>query len=185
MHDQLAELHARVPGRLPGKAWFDEPSWVRHRWFNDRAREQIASAKERAGHTQGRPRPGKVVAGLNFGFWRFLASVRYEQSFWVPALDKAFVAPGLHAGDRREAVEQRLVLLHKLRNRISHCEPIIHPIRHTFRQKPEVTRTPAQLYADAVELVSFISPEAARWLEHETRSLQRLLHNRPGPYPAL
>ena len=180
MHNQMTNLHAQVPGRPPHKAWFDEPKWSKHHWFNKGAQEQITDATKRAGHTPAHPNPGKVIAALNFGFWRYLARERYEQSFWIPALDSAFTAPGAHPPARRRVVEQRLAFLHTLRNRISHCEPIIYPIRHTPRRQPAVSKTLDQLYTDAIELVSFISPTAADWLEHETRHLPQLLHNRPG-----
>ncbi len=179
MHRRLTAHHAQVSGRPPGKAWFDEPSWVRHHWFNKADRVKIRSAIGRAGHTSYRPDPGKVIAALNFGFWRYLASARYEQSLWVPALDNAFTAPGRDFGDRRRAVEHRLAYLHLLRNRISHCEPIIGPLRCTLRGMPEVAKTLEQIYSEATELVSFISPAAAAWLEHETRNLPRLLDDRP------
>ena len=38
---------------LPVKPWFDEPSWVRHHWFNKADRAKIRSAIGRAGHTWG------------------------------------------------------------------------------------------------------------------------------------
>lgn len=167
MHHQMTNLHAQVPGRPHHKAWFDEPKWSKHHWFNKGAQEQITKATKRAGHTPAHPNPGKVIAALNFGFWRYLARERYEQSFWIPALDSAFAAPGAHPAARRRAVEQRLAFLHTLRNR------------------PAVSNTLDQLYTDAIELVSFVSPTAADWLEHETRHLPQLLHNRPGiPSPA-
>ena len=177
MHSQLTVLHSQAHGRPANKAWFDEPSWAKHHWFHHHAQIQIAKAAKRAGHTPNNPRPGKVIAALSFGFWRYLASARYEQSFWVPALDNAFAAPGPRHKDRRQAVEQRLVFLHILRNRISHCEPIIHPIQHTSPRRP--AKTLDELYADAIQLVSFISPVAAQWLEHEPRHLTRLLQARP------
>ena len=94
MHEQLTALHAQVPNRPAHKAWFDEPDWARHHWFDTHAGEEIAKATKRAGHGPSNPRPGKVVAALNFGFWRYLTGPRYEQSFWTPALDHAFNAPG-------------------------------------------------------------------------------------------
>ncbi len=162
IHDQMVALHAQVPGRPANKSWFDEPVWAKHHWFDDHAKKQIAKAILRAGHRPNNPNPGKVIAALNFGFWRYLVSVRYEQSFWVPALDAAFNAPGTSPPDRRLVVEYRLVFLHLLRNRISHCEPIILPIRYTHRGQPATTKTLTHLYSDAIELVSFISPTAAR-----------------------
>lgn len=176
MHNQLTILHSQAPCRPENKAWFDEPSWVKHHWFHDHARTQIAKAAKRARHSPTNPRPGKVIASLNFGFWRYLSSARYEQSFWVPALDDAFAAPGDHHHLRRRAVEQRLVCLHLLRNRISHCEPIIHPIKHTSPGHP--AKTLDELYTDAIQLASFISPLAAQWLEQESCHLNRLLQDR-------
>ena len=129
MHNQLTALHAQAPMRPAYKAWFDEPDWAKHHWFDTHAKKAITKAAERAGHRPNNPRPGKVIAALNFGFWRYLTSPRYEQGFWTPALDHAFNAPGATPQDRRRTVEKQLVFLHKLRNRISHCEPIIHPIR--------------------------------------------------------
>ncbi len=176
MHDQLTALHIQAPGRPAHKAWFDEPSWAKHHWFDIHAKKAITNAVRRAGHTPTTPRPGKVIAALNFVFWRYLTSPRYEQSFWVAALDHAFDAPGATPPDRRLAVEHRLILLHILRNRISHCEPIIHPIRYT----PRASKTLDQLYSAAIELVSYVSPIAVPWLEHQTRTLPQLLNNRPA-----
>ena len=118
IHDQMVSLHAQVPGRSANKSWFDEPPWAKHHWFDQHAKKQIAKAILRAGHRPNNPKPGKVIAALNFGFWRYLVSIRYEQSFWVPALDTAFNVPGTSPLARRLAVEYRLVFLHLLRNRI-------------------------------------------------------------------
>lgn len=180
MHQQLTALHAQVPNRPAHKAWFDEPNWVRHHWFDTHAGEEIAKATKRAGYGPNNPRPGKVVAALNLGFWRYLTSPRYEQSFWTPALDHAFNAPGTTPQDRRRTVEQQLAFLHTLRNRISHCEPIIHPIRYQTRRQPGTSKTLNQLYTTAIEHVSYISPTAAQWLQHQTRALPQLLQRRPS-----
>ena len=50
MHEQLTALHAQVPNRPAHKAWFDEPDWARHHWFDTHAGEEIAKATKRAGH---------------------------------------------------------------------------------------------------------------------------------------
>ena len=175
MHHQLTALHVQAPGRPAHKAWFDEPNWAKHHWFDTHAKRTIAKAARRAKHTPNNPRPGKVIAALNFGFWRYLTSPRYEQSFWVPALDHAFDAPGATSPDRRQAIERLLILLHTLRNRISHCEPIIHPIRYSL----QASKTLDEIYAAAIEPVSYVSQTAAPWLECQTRTLPQLLHDRP------
>ena len=179
MHNQLTALHAQAPRRPAHKAWFDEPAWAKHHWFDTHAKKSIAKATKRAGHRPDNPRPGKVIAALGFGFWRYLTAPRYEQSFWTPALDHAFNTPGATPHDRRQTVEQQLALLHQLRNRISHCEPIIHPIQSRTRGHPATSKTLEQIYITAIEHVSYISPTAAQWLQHQTRTLPQLLHNRP------
>jgi hypothetical protein len=91
-----------------------------------RALEDIATARSRA-RRKGHPEVhGKVIAELNFGFWRFLCSRLYLTSLWVPTLVAAFPHHP-RAGDAREIrrdVEDRMQRLHFLRNRIAHHEPI-------------------------------------------------------------
>jgi len=74
--------------------------------------------------------PGKVVAELSFGFWRFLLARRYTASLW-PALRPGF--PYLPSADRRE-LEAPVTRLHQLRNRVAHHEPLIaEPCRFATR----------------------------------------------------
>jgi hypothetical protein len=179
MHDSLTAHYATILGRVPGATWFDSPSWVRHHWFNRPAQDTINKAVAKAGHSPTQPRPGKVVAEIGFGFWRYLASDRYEQSLWVPALDGAFAAPGQRVRDRRRAVEDRLGPLHLLRNRIAHCEPIFGSITYKRRRTAPLSRDLAALHADALELVGWISPDAEAWLTTGLRYLPALLAQRP------
>lgn len=74
LHHQLEAVHATIAGRSPGAAWFDEPSWVAHHWFHEQAAAARDKAVGTAGHNPARPRPGKVVAELPFGFWRYLVT---------------------------------------------------------------------------------------------------------------
>lgn len=179
MHDSLTAHHATITGRPSGASWFDSPSWVMHHWFNRPAQDTINGAVVRAGHSPAQPRPGKVVAEMSFGFWRYLASDRYEQSFWVPALDAAFAVPGQRVRDRRCAVEDHLGPLHLLRNRIAHCEPIFGSITYKRRRAAPLSRDLVGLHADALELVRWISPEAETWLIAGLRHLPALLAQRP------
>ncbi|MEV7772224.1 hypothetical protein [Kitasatospora sp. NPDC086791] len=63
-----------------------------------------------------------VVAELSFGFWVKLLSKRYDRTFWVPALHRAFP----HGSGRRDALHRQFTTMMLLRNRISHHEPIHH-----------------------------------------------------------
>lgn len=85
---------------------------------NVRTRESLQRAVDSAGGPAAAP--GKVVAELMFGFWRFLSSTAHEKTLWVPALHHAF-APGT---DRRD-VDRPIGRLHGLRNRVAHHEPLL------------------------------------------------------------
>jgi hypothetical protein len=90
---------------------------------------------------------GKVIAELNFGFWRYLTAQRYHASLWVPALHDAF--PGGHEDlrRRRREVEQHLANLMLVRNRAAHHEPI-----HRRNLDRDLDT--------AVELARWVHPEA-------------------------
>jgi hypothetical protein len=84
---------------------------------NRSPREQIERAVREAG--PGAP-PGKVVAELMFGFWRYLSTAAHHHPLWIPYLHTAFVA-----GTSRRQVDRPVGRLHLLRNRIAHHEPLL------------------------------------------------------------
>lgn len=86
---------------------------------NKRRREDLAQAIEKAGGLTAPP--GKVIAELMFGFWRYLTSRAHEKSLWIPYLHRAFP----RGTDRQRDVDQRVVRLHELRNRVVHHEPLL------------------------------------------------------------
>jgi hypothetical protein len=148
LHEQLTLWHARRG--WPGH-WYDDPSGIlaprRHDGIFD-ARQRVA----RAGRTE---TPGRVVAELMFGFWRFLLDKQYQPTLWAQALRHAF--PNL-APQRRSEVGQRVEAAWRLRNRIAHHEPI-----HT--------QPLAQLHDDVMlRLVAYIDRDVAGWLEHLSRA---------------
>jgi len=86
--------------------------------INAKPRNLVAKAI----HDAGGPRAtaGKVVAELNFGFWRYLSSSAHEKTLWVPLLHGAFPA-----GANRAYIDARVGRLHQLRNRVAHHEPLL------------------------------------------------------------
>lgn len=103
-------------GTLTGQ-WYDDPFHV----LSDPARADIVAARRRV-RKRGRPEtPGRVVAELNFGFWKFLLAKRYEATLWTGHLRLAF--PRLQP-QRRAVVYRALDELHMLRNRVAHHEAI-------------------------------------------------------------
>ncbi|MEQ3552852.1 hypothetical protein WIS52_20485 [Pseudonocardia nematodicida] len=90
---------------------------------NDKPRAQIEQAIRSARRdTKGRAPtpPGKVIAELRFGFWRYLTIARRTDALRIPYLRTAF-RPGT---DRRD-VDHPVGRLHLLRNRVAHNEPLI------------------------------------------------------------
>ncbi|HUH68460.1 MAG TPA: hypothetical protein VLZ05_06005 [Mycobacterium sp.] len=84
---------------------------------NRAPREQIERAVRAAG--PGAP-PGKVIAELTFGFWRYLSITAHHHPLWIPYLHNAFAT-----GTSRPAVDGPIGRLHQLRNRIAHHEPLL------------------------------------------------------------
>jgi hypothetical protein len=154
MHNELTAHHQRRGD--PGE-WFDDPQRVFHlRTVND-----VRTAKRRAG--PGAP-PGKVVAELSFGFWRYLLANRYSTTLW-PAIRHAF--PNLpRRGNTRRIVEGHVDDLHLLRNRIAHHEPLINVPLHARLQSLEYV-------LDGIDL------QIRVWALDDGGRLSALLQSRP------
>lgn len=85
---------------------------------NRRSRELVEAAIANAGGKGAAP--GKVVAELSFGFWRYLSSSAHEKTLWVTALYQAFPPK-----TDRSTVDGAIGRLHELRNRIAHHEHLL------------------------------------------------------------
>jgi hypothetical protein len=86
--------------------------------INRKPREILDAAVLAAGGSSASP--GKVIANLSFGFWRYLSSKAHEKTLWVPYLHTAFTAK-----TNRVDVDARIGRLHGLRNRVAHHEPLL------------------------------------------------------------
>lgn len=155
LHDQLSAWH--TTGGHRGH-WYDDPSGV----LDTRRHADIAAARDRIRRGHGAETPGKLVAELNFGFWRFLLDRRYQTLLWAPALRRAF--PHLHP-QRRELVYSPVYELNRLRNRIAHHEPI-HDRNLTDR------------HDDLLRITGFIDPATQAWLAARSR-VPAVLQSRP------
>lgn len=136
--------------------------WMEIIPVDNRGKEDISKARSRTPRDQSH---GKVLAELNFGFWRFLVAPRYLHSIWMPILSDSFPNLGGHAGARREQVEQKIQRVWFLRNRIGHHEPIF---------SRNVTRDVQSLN----ELLDWISPDVSLWALSQRR-IEQILEIRP------
>jgi hypothetical protein len=116
MHDQLTTWHA---GRSRDGQWYDDPTGV----LDSRRHDDIREARSRIRREGKTETPGKVVAELMFGFWRFLLDRHYQNTLWAQALRHAF--PHL-VPQRRVLVYHPVYDIARLRNRIAHHEPVHH-----------------------------------------------------------
>lgn len=149
-------LTVRHAGRGRAGQWYDDPAAE----LDSYARKDVATAIRRA-RAGAVPPPGKVVAELNFGFWRFLLAKRYTALLW-PALRPAF--PSLGGSDRR-LLERPVGRVYKLRNRVAHHEPLI-------------AENLAARYADTLTIVGAVDPALRDWVDGDSR-VPALLARRP------
>jgi hypothetical protein len=154
-------VHAQLAPHSPSGAWYDDPYYP----FNAKAVSEIARAKSRAGAGgSGAPRPGKVVAELTFGFWRYLLTHTYQSTVW-PRLQGGLVGVPRHERNRKH-LEKTVARIHALRNRVAHHEPVFH-------------RNIAQDFADLAELARHIDEQAPQWLWEGSR-IHTLMVQRPS-----
>jgi hypothetical protein len=155
MHDQLTEWSVREYGE---SCWYLNPGGILTR----RRILDIAAARTRIAHSDP-PKtetPGRVVAELRFGFWRYLLASSYERTLWRTCLRKGFPGQG-----SRGPLHHKLTGLHNCRNRIAHHEAI-------YRQPL------LQLHKDLLTIIEWIDPMLRQWVEQRS-TVQATLAQRP------
>jgi hypothetical protein len=159
LHCELEAWSARTFGE---PCWYLNPrsSALPNGFLSAEAIGDIAKARARAVRN-GRPEtPGRVVAELNLGFWRFLLARRYDRGLWHPCLHKAFPR------QRRAAVFDAVGSLHEARNRMAHHEPMFN--------RPLVS-----LYQTSLQVADWICPTSRRWVEQGSRVITVLTARPP------
>lgn len=91
-------------------------------WANDLLEKAVDKATTSTSKKGKSLTEGDVIANLSFGFWGELLAKRYESSIWKKRLSVAF--PNLKSRQIQD-VYQSVHKIIRLRNRISHHEPII------------------------------------------------------------
>ncbi|KLL12992.1 hypothetical protein [Protofrankia coriariae] len=155
LHDQLMAWHLHRHG---ASEWWDDPAGI----LEARGHQDVVDAGFRIRRDGRIITPGRVVAELTFGFWRYLLSRRYETSLWTPTLRHAF--PGLRPA-RRATVYDPVNRLVRLRNRIAHHEPI-----HN--------RPLERMHADLLRVAGYLDSDVRAWIQERSR-VPRLLLSRP------
>lgn len=148
-------LHRELAKKFGTANWYDTFGLERQ------GREKVQKAKESVYAVHRKVAAPHVVAELSFGFWQSLLSKRYYQSLWVPALHKAFP----NAKRKPTDIQTTLNHLRILRNRIAHHEPIF--MRHLSND-----------YQSILQALTWICPETAKWVEHQSK-VDEILMNKP------
>lgn len=152
MHDQLTGWSTKQHAQA---RWYLDPGQL----LTSRARDDITDARTRATRRGRAETPGRVVAELTLGFWRYLLAAQYDRTLWRTALYQAF--PGIS----RRRVLDIMISLHELRNRVAHHEPV-----HD--------RPLADLYTTALDLAGWVCPDTRSWIAANSR-VPAVLSTRP------
>lgn len=131
---------------------YQEPRWYLSPGgsFFQQELDDIAKARRRATRDGRAETPGRVVAELNLGFWKFLLARRYDRGLWHPCLHRAF-----HR-QPRAAVFAAVDQMHSARNRMAHHEPMFN-------------RPVAALRDTALLVAGWICPVTREWIEEDCR----------------
>jgi hypothetical protein len=111
LHNSLTALY--------GATWYDNPGLLR-----PRQRDEVSSSKDKLTSASKPHSPGRVIAGLSFGFWTALYSPRYDFSIGRRTVQSVFPHYSGSAHLERSLIAPMLNDIRKLRNRVSHFEHI-------------------------------------------------------------
>ncbi|OMH24970.1 hypothetical protein BKD30_06890 [Tersicoccus phoenicis] len=143
-------IHRQLAAHSGGERWYLDRQYR----LTSRAQDDVSTARFRARTQNGIESPGKVVAELTFGFWRFLLTRRYQTTIW-PRISPGFAGVASHRRHRAE-LESAVKRIHVLRNRVAHHEPIFHlPIRNRLD--------------DMLLVARYVDGDAERMLQESSR----------------
>lgn len=143
--------------------WYDTASFLS---LDVGFAKEISKVKSRIRADGKSVTPGRVVAGLTFGFWANLFGKRYRNSLWVNALNNAvrhYPPP-----QKRTDINAKLKKINRLRNRIAHHEPIF---SRSLKDDFELLK----------EVAGWLSPFLPPWLQYHNRC-ENLLLELPLPH---
>ena len=133
---------------LFGLHWYSELKFemILTSWAKQTLKETVKKTQQKK---RNRLTPGDVVANLTFGFWREMLKRHYDRHIWNKKLSVAF--PYLPDTKNNQDVYNSVDQIIKLRNRISHHEPIIKKGKLRF------------LYVSMLEIIGWICLDTKDW----------------------
>lgn len=159
-------LDLAITGR-EGPTWYDDPDLV----VEKAGQDAVAKVKATLVAESKTITPGRVVAGLDFGFWTGLLSSKYEQGWasttggqppLLPVVGQRPLWPALmpvaFPGRTRKQLSGRLNDIRKLRNRVFHHEPIWRGLPLPNRNLKPLR----QQHREILEAITWVSPDLHR-----------------------
>lgn len=103
---------------------------------------------------------GKLISELNFGFWIFLCSTKYNPILWTKKNFFMTVFPNYPKNKKQSIadISSKLQKIRKLRNRIFHHEPI-------YKQY----KTLIDRYNEIIEILSYLPQDSLKIIEQTCR----------------
>ena len=145
---------------IHGNNWWNDEAF--HSVIGRKAKGIVLRARNTREREKGRVSHGCMVAELTFGFWANMLLAKYEDHFWSPLHDAFPSVPSTVAYAELSSKCERVI---SLRNRIFHHEPMF---------KREISKD----FSETLELISWLSPEAAEWIKPQVRVMS-VLRERP------
>jgi hypothetical protein len=139
---------------LYGPIWWNDSSFLTQIRNGKRI---VKTARDKL-KTKGPVTSGGMTAELNFGFWINMLLPRHELVFWSD-LHNSF--NDLPATVTYPDLYKRCDDVREFRNRVFHHEPILE-------------RNISQEYSQIMELITWLSPEKARWIKKYSRVMSVL-----------
>lgn len=145
---------------------FGSDWWKEQRFLSlvDRERQKdLDTVKARLHRKQIKLETGQIVAGLSFGFWVGMLQPKYNPPIWGRYLKIAF--PDLPGREGRDSLFKTGGNIAKLRNRISHHEPLI--------KEDALSR-----YSEVMKMLAWICPETEKWIRPQC-DVPKIVRSKP------
>lgn len=136
-----------------GQDWYLQPRFktTLDEWADILLEKAVEKARKSTSRKGKLLTEGDVIANLSFGFWGELLTKRYKLPIWNKRLSVAF--PNLESTKIQQDVYNSVHKIIRLRNRISHHEPII-------------SRKLPSLYNLTIEIIGWICLSTKDWVEY-------------------
>ena len=138
---------------LFGQNWYVQARFktILTSWAKSTLNDAVNKANKESRRKRKPITEGDVIANLSFGFWGELLASRYDKHLWNKKLNIAF--PHLPATKNSQDIYNPVHKIIKLRNRISHHEPII-------------KRGLLPIYNSMLDVIGWICLDTRDWVEH-------------------